>query len=219
MADSRDMYVIHSAFRREFPAAAALVRAVPADDKATAARVAAHVLLLTGVLNLHHTGEDELVWPKLLQRGPAEIAPLVETMERQHEGLHRALAEVEERAAIWSRTAAPADRQELAAALDAMIPPMLEHLGSEEAHLLSLIDKYLTEKEWGQVGAAAMASTPKNRLPMLFGMVLRDARPEHVEGLKAVTPAPAWFVLSRLGPPAYARYARRLGLDGVRTAP
>ena len=218
MADSRDMYVIHSAFRREFPAAAALVRTVPADDKVTASRVAEHVLLLTGVLNLHHTGEDELVWPKLLQRGPEEIVPLVETMERQHEDLHRALAEVEERAAIWGRTAAAADRHSLAAALDAMIAPMLEHLGVEEAHLLSLIDKYLTEKEWGQVGAAAMASTPKNRLPVLFGMVLRDARPEHVEGLKAVVPAPAWFVLSRLGPPAYARYARRLGLDEVQTA-
>ena len=60
-----------------------------------------------------------------------------------------------------------------------------------------------------------MAETPKNLLPRAFGMVLRNAEPEHVAGLKAVIPGPAWFVLSRLGPRAYARYARRIGLDKV----
>ena len=35
MADGRDMYVVHSAVRREFPVAAALVRTVAADDGAT----------------------------------------------------------------------------------------------------------------------------------------------------------------------------------------
>ncbi|MEU7587790.1 hemerythrin domain-containing protein [Micromonospora sp. NPDC049230] len=218
MADSRDMYLVHSAFRREFPAAAALVRTVAANDSATAARVADHVLILTGLLNLHHAGEDEKVWPKLLQRGPKEIAPLVETMERQHEGLHEALAEVERRATAWRRTATAVDRDALASAVDAMIAPMLEHLVTEETHLLALIDKYLTDKEWAEVGAAAMATVPKNLLPMAFGMVLRDGTPEHVAGLKAVIPGPAWFVLSRFGPGAYTRYARRLGLDRVRGA-
>jgi len=215
MADSRDMYVVHSALRREFPAAAALVRTVAADDGAAAARVADHVLLLTSLLNLHHSGEDRLVWPKLLERGPDEIAPLVETMERQHEGVHAALAAVDERAAVWRRTAAVADRDRLAAAIGAMLPPLLEHLAAEETHLLALIDKHVTDDEWAEVGQAAMAETPKSRLPMVFGMVLRDAEPEHVAGLKAVIPGPAWFVLSRLGPRAYTRYARRIGLDRI----
>ncbi|MBG6105996.1 hypothetical protein IW249_006410 [Micromonospora vinacea] len=218
MADSRDMYLVHSAFRREFPAAAALARTVAANDSATASRVAEHVLLLTGLLNLHHAGEDEKVWPKLLQRGPNEIAPLVETMERQHEGLHEALVEVERLATVWRWRATSADRDAVASAVDAMIPPMLEHLVTEETHLLALIDKYLTDKEWAEVGAAAMASMPKSLLPMAFGMVLRDGTPEYVAGLKAVVPGPAWFVLSRIGPGAYTRYARRLGLDKVPNA-
>jgi hypothetical protein len=102
-----------------------------------------------------------------------------------------------------------------AAAIDAMLPPVLEHLDAEEAYLLALIDKHLTDDEWAEVGQAAMAKTPKSLLPMAFGMVLRDAEPEHVAGLKTVTPGLAWFVLSRLGPRAYARYARRIGLDRV----
>ena len=218
MADSRDMYVVHSLFRREFPAAAALVRTVAADDAPTTARVADHVLLITGALHTHHTGEDTHVWPKLLQRGPDEIAPLVQTMESQHESLHAALADVEERATVWRRTATEADREALAAALDALIAPMSAHLDAEEAHVLTLIDKYLTDEEWAEAGKHGLASARKSQLPMIFGMLLHDARPEHTESLRAVIPGPVWFVLSRLGPVAYGRYARRLGLDRVRAA-
>ncbi|MFI7080400.1 MULTISPECIES: hemerythrin domain-containing protein [unclassified Micromonospora] len=218
MADSRDMYVVHSLFRREFPAAAALVRTVPADDAPAAARVADHVLLLTGALHTHHSGEDEHVWPKLRQRGPDEIAPLVETMESQHESLHAALADVEDRATVWRRTASVADREALAAAVEALIAPMSAHLDAEETHVLPLIDKYLTDEEWAEAGKHGMASAQKSQLPMIFGMLLHDARPEHTESLKAVVPAPVWFVLSRLGPVAYGRYVRRLGLDRVSAA-
>jgi hypothetical protein len=100
-----------------------------------------------------------------------------------------------------------------------LIPALVEHLTAEETHVLALIDEALTDDEWAEVGAAAMAKTPKRKLPMIFGMVLRDSAPEHVAALKTVIPAPAWFVFSRLGPRAYAKYARGLGLDTVRRAP
>ncbi|MEV6601026.1 hemerythrin domain-containing protein [Actinoplanes sp. NPDC051346] len=209
-ADSRDMYVVHSAFRREFPAAPALVRAVPAGDAAAVARVADHVALITELLNHHHQGEDDLVWPKLLDRAPAEVAPLVETMRRQHHALHGALAEVDTRAAAWRAAADATSREALAAALEAMIPPMVEHLDTEEEHLLPLIDKHLTAGEWAQVGEAGMKKTPKSKLPVIFGMVVRDGAPEHVATLKAVMPPPVWFVLSRIGPRAFDRYSRRV---------
>jgi len=210
MADSRDMYVVHSAFRREFPAAPRLVRAVEPGDTAAVSRIANHVLLLTDLLNMHHTGEDELVWPKLKARGPAEIKPLVETMEQHHEALHAGLSGVEARVAAWRASGSRADQEAVAVALETLIPTMMEHLAAEETHLLTLIDKYLTHDEWAEVGAAGMARAPKSKLPILFGMVLEDGEPEHVATLKAVIPAPAWFLLSRLGPRAFARYSRKL---------
>lgn len=208
MADSRDMYVIHSAFRREFPAAPALVRA--ARDRAAVNRVADHIMLITGILDLHHTGEDEMVWPKLLERGADEIAPLVETMEKQHAVLHHGLIDVEARTATWRQTGRSEDGEALARAIEAVVPPMLEHLATEEEHLLALIDKHLTDEEWAEVGSGGMGKAKKSQLPVIFGMVLRDGRPEHVATLKAVIPAPAWFIMSRLGPRAYDRYTRRL---------
>jgi hypothetical protein len=215
VADSRDMYLVHRLFRREFPAAAALVGTVAAGDRAAAARVGGHVLMVTEMLELHHGGEDELVWPKLLARGPDEIEPLVATMERQHGDLHRALVDVRARVTAWLAGATAADRDAVAAAVAATVPPLREHLDTEEAQVLRLIDEHLTEAEWAEVGRHGIAALPTRQLPVAFGMALRDGPPDQVAALRAVVPAPAWFVLSRVGPPAYARYARRLGLDRV----
>ncbi len=210
MADSSDMYMIHRLIRREFAAIPGLVRAVPPGDRRRTAELAGHVTMMTTLLHHHHTGEDELVWPKLLERGPQEIAPLVATMERQHHVVDRALTEVAERLAAWQRTAAVAEAGALAAAFDALLPPLLEHLDTEETHLLALIDKYLTEKEWAQVAQAASARTPKSQAPVGFGMALYEASPEHLRVIKDALPGPLWFVMSRIGPRAYAKYATRI---------
>ncbi|RKR89640.1 hemerythrin-like domain-containing protein [Micromonospora pisi] len=210
MADSRDMYMVHTVFRREFGAAPQVIRNVADGDVKRARLVADHVELLTFLLNTHHKGEDDLVWPKLLERGATEIAPMVETMERQHEAIHGPLDEVDAKLGQWRRTADAIERDALAAAVERLIPPLLEHLATEEANLLSLIDKHLTAAEWAEVAAASMGKLPKGKLPLSFGMALYEAEPEHVQVLKEAVPTPVWFVFSRLGPRAYANHSRRI---------
>jgi hypothetical protein len=83
--DTREMVVVHTAFRRELGAAPGLVRGVAAGDRARSQVVGDHVQLLLDMLHHHHVGEDDLLWPKLLERVPAELAPRVRLMEGQHE--------------------------------------------------------------------------------------------------------------------------------------
>src|SRR4029453_8963633 len=83
-ADSRDMYAVHRVFRREFTNLPELIEAVADGDTRRAEVVAGHLEFLVVFLHPHHQGEDELVWPRLLSRGAAEISPLVHTMESQH---------------------------------------------------------------------------------------------------------------------------------------
>src|ERR687885_1972473 len=83
--DTREMVVVHTAFRRELGAAPELVRGVAAGDRARAQVVGDHVQLLLDMLHHHHVGEDELLWPKLLERVPEELVPVVHLMEGQHE--------------------------------------------------------------------------------------------------------------------------------------
>ena len=80
-----EMATIHSAFRRELRLAPALLRSVEHGDRLRAGIVGTHLDLLDRFLHHHHTIEDTMVWPKLLDRVPAEIAPIVELMETQHE--------------------------------------------------------------------------------------------------------------------------------------
>ena len=71
LTNVHDMVIVHRAFRRELAVIPRLVRAVPAGDTRRAAVVARHARLVLQGLHLHHTGEDELLWPKLLERGHA----------------------------------------------------------------------------------------------------------------------------------------------------
>ncbi|NLU69475.1 hemerythrin domain-containing protein [Streptomyces sp. HNM0574] len=213
-ADSRDMFAVHTMFRREFGALPALIRGVAADDRARARTVAEHVDLVVGLLHVHHRSEDEHCWPKLASRGPEDVAPLVDLMRSQHRTVDAALTETEQRTARWRSTATAADREALAGTVDGLLPPLGEHLAAEEAQLLPLIDRHLTAGEWAEVGSKALGTMPRGSLPVLFGMLLQEATDEERALLREAAGAPVFAVMSRLGPVAARRYRRRVFASG-----
>ena len=98
LADARDMFAVHTMFRREFRLMPGLIRAVTAGDTRRATLVADHVALVSGVLNAHHSAEDQHIWPLLRERCPEECAPLIEVMEDQHHAIHTRLLQATEAA-------------------------------------------------------------------------------------------------------------------------
>lgn len=104
--DTRDMLEVHKVVRREFTLAPGLVRATGAGDSARAHTLAAHLELLISLLQVHHAEEDRQLWPKLLERVPERIAPIVSQMESQHQHIHQATESVLARLPRWSSTAA-----------------------------------------------------------------------------------------------------------------
>jgi hemerythrin-like domain-containing protein len=210
MADSRDMIVIHDMFRREFKAIPDLVSQVPEGDVAQVAIVAGHVEWMVTFLHTHHEGEDLLVWPRLLERIPGETDPLIYTMESQHQGLAQALDSLAAQAADWRKTPAAQQRDAVAVAATDLLLRIAEHLDLEERKVLTLIDKFLTEKEWREVGGEGLKKMSFGQLKVAFGMILNEATPEQVQIMKDVIPRVPWMMFSFLGPRAYAKYARRL---------
>jgi hemerythrin-like domain-containing protein len=204
------MLVLHDMFRREFKAIPGLVRAVSDGDHALVANVAAHVLWMVTFLHAHHEGEDLMVWPKLLERVPAEIDPLIHTMEAQHEGLAQALNTLDAKAVAWRKTAAVQERNTLADAATDLLARIAEHLDLEELKVLALIDKYLTDKEWKKVGGSGLKSMSFGQLKVAFGMILYGANPEQVRVMRNTIPRIPWTIFSFLGPRSYVRYAERL---------
>jgi len=94
MTDTRDMVLVHRVFRREFGLLPLMVRGVADGDVRAAARVARHAREMTDALHHHHHNEDELLWPRLLERAPLD-ADLVNRMEAQHAALAEILRRVE----------------------------------------------------------------------------------------------------------------------------
>jgi Hemerythrin HHE cation binding domain len=208
--DTREMVVVHTAFRREMGAAAGLVRGVAPGDRARARVVADHVGLLLEMLHHHHVSEDELLWPKLLERVPEGLTATVLLMESQHELIAGELETAQAALPSWRAAAGVTVRDRLAAALDRLQPLLVEHLAAEEQEILPLAARALTQQEWDELGERGMAGIPKARLAMVFGMLMADGDPEVLRAMIAHAPLVPRLVVPRIAPRAYGRYTRQV---------
>lgn len=209
LSASGEMVVIHRIFRREFTAMPELVRGVPEGDIARAGVVADSVQLMLLGLHIHHSGEDALLWPKLLDRA-SPAADLVHRMESQHEQVAELIGSTERQLGRWRARASAADRDELAATLDRLRAPLLEHLDDEEAHILPLVEEHVRMDEWEQLGEHGRAQFPKSKLFIQLGAILEDASPAERAAFLAKLPKPVVLLWRLVGQRQYARYVRRV---------
>lgn len=209
LTDVHDMVVVHRVFRREFRMLPELVRAVAAGDTARAAVLAAHGRLLLKGLHGHHTSEDLLLWPKLLDRCSPD-AELVHRMEAQHERVHDAIERIGPALQRWEAEARPAVTEEVASAFDDLRTALLEHLADEEREILPLAARHITQAEWNELGEHGMQETRLREMPILFGAVTEEATPEERAHMLAVVPPPVRFLLRTVLARRYERYISRV---------
>ena len=210
LTDVRMMVVAHTNFRRELKLAVPAVRRVGAGDRRRVTVVADHVELWTGLVAHHHAIEDELLWNRLLDRVPDEVAPLVHLMESQHEGVHQLLVSCPALVAAWRDSASVADATRLSDHLTRLVTALCEHLDVEEALVLPLMARHITVSEWEEFTERGMESIPKGMLLTGFGMMLYEGDPDALAPEIARLPAPLRPVLPALGRWAFRRYARRV---------
>ena len=170
--DTHDMVVVHRVFRREFQLAPRIIRTVGDGDVERAAELSRHLSDLTTGLHLHHTGEDELLWPVLHERTPMDDA-LVSLMQHQHARVAELVGRVDDLLERWAETGHFATRDELARVLEQVSQVLGEHLAQEERDILPLARAYLTAQEWEAIGAHAIAGVPKDRLLLFLGSMVR----------------------------------------------
>lgn len=205
-----EMKTIHSAFRRELRLAPSLIRSVTNGDRLRAGLIATHLDLVDRFLHHHHTIEDDMLWPKLLERVPAEIAPIVELMEGQHHSVATLLERTVELRAAWRKDADSACAGELATIYDHLYRALLEHLDAEEQHVMPLVELCVTEKEWAKIGKTAQRSTAAKDALRMLGMLAYDGDPEVIRSMLGAVPAPMRGAVSKMGQRAYAKHAVRV---------
>ncbi|GAB2856934.1 hypothetical protein GCM10022221_65650 [Actinocorallia aurea] len=213
---THSMVVIHRGLRRESRLLVELVGATRPGDVRRARVLAAHLADYLVGLHNHHHGEDELIWPTLLSRVDLD-ADIVLRMEAQHEKVAATIERLRGLAGPWARSADAAARDALTAALTEHRAVLVEHLDDEEANLLPLAERHLTEAEWNAQGEHFVQHTPKTKILKLLGIVLEDATPQERAEFLAGLPAPARAVWRFYGARHYAGVMRRLRED-VRTS-
>ena len=215
LTDVRVMAVIHSLYRRELRLAPGLLRAVAAGDTARARVVADHLDLVGRHLHHHHTLEDRMLWPLLLERVPDELAPIVHLMESQHARVDGLIEEIDTLLPGWTRTADAATAARLADLFDTLCVHLVEHLDAEEQRLLPLAARCLTQAEWDHMGEVARREAPRKDGLLALGMFQHEGDPEVFASMIGDAPGPVRWLLPRLARRAFRRHA--LAVHGTAT--
>lgn len=205
----QEMYVIHRVFRRELALLPRLVREVGEGDTGRAALVGGHLRLVLDGLHMHHTGEDEVLWPRLLERA-APSAELVRTMQAQHDRVDEQLDRLDPLLREWIRSARVLRGERVARITDELRDSLLEHLDLEEREILPLVSEHISVAEWHSLGEHGRSAMSPKQLPLLFGGILEDADAQERAMMLSPVPAPVRLLVRTWGARHYRRYITRV---------
>ena len=128
---------------RGYAEAAQLLRAAPTPSPQRVRFLADHIDFAIAALHIHHESEDELLYPKLIQRVP-EQAPMTEEVEHEHQLVRTALDTASAACATWRGRPSAETGEALAAALDQLNTVAQRHLDDEEQDIVPLAAVTLT---------------------------------------------------------------------------
>ena len=202
---ARDMPIIHRIFRSQLAEVPALVQEAPPTGAARVGAVADHLGFLLDGLHMHHTTEDDWIWPKLLDRVGLD-APLVRRMEEQHRQIDVSVAEVRAAMSVWRSDPTPATSSALADCVGELLVVLGAHLDEEEQVVVPLIGRHLTEAEMQQFGERAFEKfTPAQRW-IATGQLVEVTTHEEAAMFLGQLPPPVKVLWRLVGKRKYRKY-------------
>jgi len=207
--DVRDMAIVHRTFRNAYDESARLVRAAPTPSPARVTFLADHIDFAIAMLHVHHEGEDELLYPKLIERVPDQ-APMTEEIEHEHQLIKTALDAASAACAAWRQRPSAETGEALAAALDQLKPVADRHLDDEERQIVPLAAVTLTQKEWDALGKHGVNQIPRNKRGIAFGMILDPLGEDDRGYMMRVLPGPVRMLSPFLIERPWNKYASTL---------
>jgi len=207
--DVRDMAIVHRTFRNAYDESARLVRAAPAPSPGRVTFLADHIDFAIAMLHNHHEGEDELLYPKLIERVP-EQAAMTEQVDHEHQLIKTALDATSAVCATWRQRPSAETGEALAAALDHLNTVVQPHLDDEEQKVVPLAAVTLTQQEWDALGKHGVAHIPRNKRGIAFGMILEPLDEADRAFMKGFLPAPVRILYPLLIERPWTKYASTL---------
>jgi hemerythrin-like domain-containing protein len=209
--DLNGMYMAHHAFRRDLTRFAAAARNTPVEAVDVWRALAVRWERFSDILHHHHTTEDDVLWPQLLDvvdaAGDAEGRATLEAMEAEHELIDPLLRSCADGFAAMARTPSTEIRDRLAAATAATVESLRHHLRHEETGALPLVQSLLSAEGWERVEQAAGSGVTPRKLFFLVPWAADGLSPEQLETVLRTMGGP-FRVILRLARGSYERRER-----------
>ena len=207
--DVRDMAIVHRTFRNVYEESARLVRAAPTPSPERVTFLADHIDFALAALHHHHEDEDELLYPRLIERAP-EQAPMTEHVEHEHLLIKTALDAASAACAAWRGRPSAETGEALAVALDHLNTAVQPHLDDEEQKVVPLAAVTFTQQEWDEMGERGAAWIPRNKRGIAFGMILEPLSQADRAFMMRSLPAPVRLLYPILIDRPWKKYAATL---------
>jgi iron-sulfur cluster repair protein YtfE (RIC family) len=200
-ADLTIMLAAHDAFRRDLTRLART--ASVAHDPARRESVQAGWELFKRQLLMHHTAEDEIIWPALRARLDHSEAALsvLDAMEGEHELIDPLLAAVD---AEFGRDG----EDRVADVIDALTSSLTGHLRHEERDGLPLIGVALSAAEWRGLGRKMGTKNGMAAGAEMFAWILDSTDHDHSKATLAQLPPPLRVLYRTIWKPRFERTPR-----------
>lgn len=151
-ADMTMMYVMHHAFRRDVADFAAAIEATPVADVRRWSLLLDRWRRFAHELHVHHSKEDEVLWPLLLQRVRAaedtEAERVLQEMEEEHAVIDPLLARATGAFQHLAAGGEPSAHELLCDTISRFGATLDRHLGHEESAAIEILQRYVGGAEW-----------------------------------------------------------------------
>jgi hemerythrin-like domain-containing protein len=184
--DVSDMYAVHNALTGALDAAPEYVGKADGDSQRVEA-IGSFYENVIEFLRVHHSGEDELIYPVVEQRSPESRSEL-ERINAQHELLHAPMDAGRSALAAWRAAPSTGHAQAVVDALGSISEPLRPHLAEEETVLLPIASKWMSPEEFARLPAHHMMSFRADKPWLMMGLLREQLDQPHRDGMLAGMP-------------------------------
>jgi hypothetical protein len=183
--DMSMMYVAHHGFRRDLASFCAAVRATPVEDRATWQALLRRWQLFSIALHHHHNGEDDWLWPVLVERAERGEKQLLEAMEQEHAQIDPALEACVAGLRRLAETADPDAHAALVVRMTATKEALHRHLAHEETETMALLQRVLSPQEWHEMDEKFKRSFTPRQLAWAVPWIVDELPDDVLRGIFA----------------------------------
>jgi hemerythrin-like domain-containing protein len=183
-----DMIAVHQALLGSLDAAPDLVGKAGVDPERVDV-IASFYDNVLEFLHVHHSGEDELIYPVLEERCAHEKT-LLERIDDQHRLLDGPMAEASALIAAWRAAPSADGGQAVVDAISAIDATLRPHLAEEEETVLPIASAWMSQEEWAQLPGHALQSYRGDKPWLALGLIREGLAPEQRDAMLAGMPPP-----------------------------